>query len=88
VFDVSLVTSAEEAEEIVTQWLQKKFGDKLKKTRMRHASLTDSIWNVEVEVNVSSGAFSTAYYLVTLKVDANSGKIVSYTEGQRPKPDS
>jgi len=77
---VSVVTSAEEAEEIVKQWLSRKFERRLRKTRVTHISLSEALWNVEAEVEITSGLLSTTRQKVSLKVDSNSAKIVSYTE--------
>ena len=85
---MSLVTGAEEAEEIAAQWLKKKFVDKLKKTRMTNASLSDAAWNVRVEVELSSGVLSTAHRVIILKIDANSAKVVSYSESDKPSSSS
>jgi len=77
---VSLVTSAEEAEEVIKQWLNRKFSDKLRDTRVREIHLAENIWNVKAEVVLRSGTFSTSNHVLQMQVDAVTGKIIGYSE--------
>jgi hypothetical protein len=77
---MSLVTSAEEAEEVVKQWLEKKFAKKLKKVRVTHISLAHATWDVEAEVDLSSGVLSVEHQKLSLKVDSETAKVIGYSE--------
>lgn len=80
---MSLVTSAEEAEEIVKQWLERKFAGKLRKSRVREIQLLEGLWNIKSEIVLRSGAFSISSHVVNMKVDAETGKIVGYSESEQ-----
>ena len=82
---MSIVASADQAEELVRAWLEKKFGKKLKKTRVTQISLTEGIWDVKAEVELRSGSFSTISQIVLLKVDSASANVVSYSENPAPR---
>lgn len=80
---MSLVTSAEEAEEIAKQWLERKFAEKLRRSRVKEIQLSEGLWNVKAEVVLRSGALSMSSHAVHLKVDAGTAKVIGYSESEQ-----
>jgi hypothetical protein len=83
---LSVVASADQAEDVVKMWLEKKFDKKLKKTTVTQVSLTEGIWDVKAEVELRSGSFSTVRQIALLKVDSATANVVGYSENPGPRP--
>lgn len=83
---MSIVASADQAEEVVKAWLEKKFDKSLRKTRVTQISLSGGVWDVKAEVELRSGAFSTERQNIMIKVDSTTANVVSYSETEVSRP--
>lgn len=86
---MSLLATTDDAEQVATAWMQKRYGKKLGKVKFVEVMGDNGIWNVKANVKLATGVLTIKPHLVQLKIDSNSMDVLGYSETEiknDPKP--
>jgi hypothetical protein len=79
---MSLLTTTDDAEQVATTWMQKRYGKRLGKVKFIEVMREDGVWNVKVSAKLATGVLLFKKHLIQLKIDSGSTDVVGYTEAE------
>jgi hypothetical protein len=77
---MSLISSADEAEQVARGWLSQRYKRRIAKLGFPTVSLDAGIWTVRAEVRLRSGVLSVVNRTVFLKIDPGTTNVIGYSE--------
>ncbi len=77
---MSLLATTDDAEQVATSWLEKRYGNKLGRVKFIEVMGDGGAWSVKARVMLAAGLISSKPHIVQVKIDAATTDILGYSE--------